>query len=44
MPVAVSARTRFIAAPALAYARTMRDGSGTRAAASGVSELTMSPR
>ncbi len=44
MSVPVSARTRFIAAPALAYARIIRVGSGTRAAGSATSELTMSPR
>ena len=44
MSVPVSARTRFIAAPAFAYARTIRVGSGTRAAGWATSEFTMSPR
>ena len=44
MPAPVSARTRFIAALAFAYARTSRDGSCSRTASSATSELTMSPR
>jgi hypothetical protein len=44
MPAPVSARSRFMAAPALAYARIKRDGSGTRASGVAISEFTMSPR
>jgi hypothetical protein len=44
MPAPVSARTRFIAAPAFAYARIMRPGSGTRSSGLATSELMMSPR
>jgi len=44
MPPLVSARSRFMVAPALAYARIIRDGSGTRASGVATIELTMSPR